>query len=107
MQGQQFHPKAHQQTVHGFIQTLPRDTAATGFVQQGMRRPAFGPLSRMSDGLVVASVGWYWAICLKSPVSATTVVNCFQGIELIHARIISFRVGAIPLQSGTWKTYWS
>jgi len=33
---------------------------------------------RISDGLVVASCGWNWASCLKSPVSATTVVNCLS-----------------------------
>ena len=33
---------------------------------------------RISDGLVVASWGWNCASCLKSPVSATTVVNCLR-----------------------------
>ena len=32
----------------------------------------------INEGLVVASCGWYWLICLKSPVSATTVVNCLS-----------------------------
>ena len=33
---------------------------------------------RMSEGLVVASCGWNAANCLKSPVSATTVVNALS-----------------------------
>jgi hypothetical protein len=34
--------------------------------------------AKMSDGLVVASVGWNFWMLLKSPVSATTVVTALS-----------------------------
>ncbi len=35
----------------------------------------------MSDGLVVASCGWYCLMDSKSPVSATMVVNFFSELS--------------------------
>lgn len=35
----------------------------------------------MSDGFVVASVGWNFLMLSKSPVSATTVVYCLNSFK--------------------------
>jgi hypothetical protein len=42
----------------------------------------------MSDGLVVASCGWYSLIDLKSPVSATIVVWFLRLVRLFDIMVI-------------------
>ena len=51
--------------------------AATASASRGAYS-GFCTAFKIKDGLVVASCGWNWANCLKSPVSATTVVNCLR-----------------------------
>lgn len=55
---------------------LPRCAATVSFSSGAYS--GFCTALRMSEGLVVASCGWNAANCLKSPVSATTVVNALS-----------------------------
>ncbi len=54
--------------------------AFTVFSSSGLYS-AFCTAFRISDGLVVASRGLNCTNCWKSPVSATTVVYCFELVE--------------------------
>src|SRR3990167_1737998 len=48
---------------------------------------------RISEGLVVASCGRNWASCRKSPVSATTVVNCLRASSWFMAPLFRITLG--------------